>query len=166
MKHPLIQRVLEKIFRLLPPRWSDGLTRLFSGRLKRQIEVQVTDDLLGLLLGVMDLAFVISKDFRRNIKGFRGKYVFATEPAGGAGVVEESIAFADGAMRRFDDALSDYNVKVTFSDPATLRKYVLSTEHDILDLMLENKVTVEGNVNYVYRFLFMVSDLFKRIGIQ
>jgi len=166
MKHPLIQRVLEKLFRLFPSRWSDFFTRLFSGRLRRQIEVQVTDDLLGLLLGLMDLAFVISKDFRSNIEGFRGSYVFATEPAGGAGIVEESIAFENGAMRRFDHALSDHNVKVTFSDPATLRKYILSTDQDILDLMLENKVTVEGNVNYIYRFLFMVNDLFKRIGIK
>ena len=153
MKHPLIQRVLEKLFRLFPSRWSDGLTRLFSGRLRRQIEVQVTDDLLGLLLGLMDLAFVISKDFRSNIEGFRGSYVFATEPAGGAGIVEESIAFE--------------NVTFTlWSERATLRKYILSTDQDILDLMLENKVTVEGNVNYIYRFLFMVNDLFKRIGIK
>ena len=68
-------------------------------------------------------------------------------------------------MRRDDDAVSDYDVKVSFADPAALRRYILSIDQDILDLMLENKVTVEGNVNYIYKFLFMTKDLFRRIGL-
>jgi hypothetical protein len=167
MKNTFLARWLRALFRIFPARSGvpDFFTRLFSGRLRRQIEEEVTDELLGILLRVLSLAFVFSRGFRKNIEGFHGRYVFATDPSGSGSLVAESVVFQNGRMLCNDDAITDYDAKVSFADPEALRRYILSTDQDILDLMLENKVTVEGNVNYVYKFLFMTKDLFRRIGI-
>lgn len=167
MKNTFLIRWLRAFSRIFPARSGvpDFFTRLFSGRLRRQIEEEVTDELLGVLLWCLGLAFAFSRGFRKNIDGFDGRYVFAADPSGSGSRVAESVIFQNGRMLRDDDAVDDYHVKVSFADPEALRRYLLSTEQDILDLMLENKVTVEGNVNYVYKFLFMTKDLFRRIGI-
>lgn len=164
-------RVKKKAFRFasnrLPQSWTEYFAGLFSQRLRKKIDTELTDKLLEVLLRSLDLIFAIWGDFRKNIEGFQGRYVFATAPAVGSDrVVEESAIFENGDMRRDEHAIPDYDVKVTFADTAALRSYILSTDQDILKLMLENKVAVEGNVNYIYKFLFMVKDLFKRFGID
>ncbi|MGD8369313.1 MAG: hypothetical protein PVG78_16865 [Desulfobacterales bacterium] len=167
MKNPFLTRWLETLFRIFPERSGvpDFFTRLFSGRLRRQIEEKVTDDLMWLLLCLLRLAFVFSKGFRKNIEGFEGRYVFAAESSGSGSPVVESAIFANGRLHQERNAIDDYHVKVSFSDHQALRRYLLAPDQDILDLMLENKVTVEGNVNYIYKFLFMTKDLFRRVGI-
>ena len=167
MKNALLVRWMRAFSRIFPAQMGVGdfFTRLFSGRLKRQIAAEIADEMLGFMLGLMDIAFALSKGFRKHIEGFQGRYVFATEDNGSGSRVEESVIFKNGDMIRSDDAIEDYHVKVTFEDTDSLRRYMLSTDPDILDLMLENKVTVEGNVNYIYKFLFMTKDLFRRVGI-
>jgi len=65
------------------------------------------------------------------------------------------------------DTLADpCTVKVTFSDVKALRGFLFSGNQDILNSLLTNDVSVSGNLNYIYKFGFMVRDLAYRLHIE
>ena len=57
------------------------------------------------------------------------------------------------------------NVTVVFKDADVLKRYLFSIgqNQDILGLILANDVQLDGNWNYVHKFLFMVNDLIHRL---
>ena len=115
---------------------------------------------LKFFLWIFSKAFDLSEDFRENIKDFEAKYVFKTEK----GSIVESVTFKNGAMEVHSGSLDDHpNVTVIFKDAAVLQRYLFSGEQDILELILANEVQLDGNWNYVHKFLFMVSDLLHRL---
>ena len=140
-------------------------------KLEKELLGEVTDEFLELLLIVMKFAFSIDKaldlslspfeGYRKNIEGFRGSYLFMTSD----NLVAASAIFANGDMKVEDDPIDDWDVRVTFKDAASLRAFLFSKDQDILNSLLENKVEVDGNLNYIYKFGFMARDLGRRIGV-
>lgn len=134
---------------------------LWSKKLRDQIYGQATDEFLELLLKGMDLAFFFSGSYRRNIQGFRGKYLFRTAD----NAVAASAIFQDGDMQVREDGIKDWDVMVTFKNAAALRAFLFSKDQDILNSILANEVEVDGNLNYIYKFGFLAKDLGKRLGV-
>ncbi len=134
---------------------------LWSNSLKKAILGEVTDEFLELLLKGMDLAFFFSGSYRKNIKGFKGRYLFLTSD----NLVAASAVFEDSDMKVLEDAIDDWDVRVTFKDAASLRAFIFSKDQDILNSLLENRVEVDGNLNYIYKFGFMARDLGRRLGV-
>jgi hypothetical protein len=162
MMKPLSRKIMKKASPyFLPDAIGRLLVRLFSGGLKRQLMGFVTDKFLEALLKGMDLAFWLSKGYRRNIENFEARYVFRSAQER----VDATVDFKDGDMVVHEDALDDYHVRVTFRDPAALRSFLFSKNQDILDSLLKNEVSVEGNLNYIYKFGFMGRDLAHRLGV-
>lgn len=158
-------RKLKRFFlRVLSYLFSDGLANrtagFFSKRLVEQFRSNATDDFLELLLRGMDLAFCLCRGFRKNIQGFKARYVFATAD----GTVGATADFQAGDMRVLSAAEQGWNVQVTFANGAALRNFLFSKDQDILNSLLANDVEVDGNLNYIYRFGFMVRDLERRLG--
>jgi hypothetical protein len=122
---------------------------------------KATDRLLELLLQGMDLAFSLSKGYRANIIGFEGKYLFRTAE----GLVTTGATFRDGQMEVHAGPIEDWDVRVTFKDPEALRSFLFSRDQDILNSVLKNEVSTDGNQNYIYKFGFMVRDLTRRLGV-
>lgn len=135
-------------------RWTKQLEKEFVGT--------VTDKFLERLLGGMDAAFLLFKDYRRNIEGFEGRYLFVTQD----GEVNVAAIFKNGDMKVHENAIDSYDVKVTFKDAPALLKFLFSRNQDILNSLLANEVETDGNLNYLYKFGFMARDLMRRIGIQ
>jgi hypothetical protein len=133
---------------------------LWSKSLKEEILGEATDKFLEMLLKGMDIAFCISSSYRKNIEGFRGRYLFKTADA----TVAASIIFKDGDAKVEDDAIDDWDVMVTFKNHTALRDFLFSRDQDILNSILANQVEVDGNLNYIYKFGFMARDLAKRVG--
>ena len=133
----------------------------------RDVVEKLDDAFLELLLRFMDIYFQFDKDFRQHIEGFDGKYLFKTEE----GPVAASFCFKDGDMRVYGEPIgNDWDVIVVFKDSkalrASLKGILLKGRLDILDLMLENRVQVYRNVNYMFRFLFMVNDLRRKFPFK
>ncbi len=147
---------------ILPDSLSRRLTRLCARALRTQLGGKFTDRFLELLLGALDLAFCLCRRLRRNLKGFEGRYVFET--ATPAGPISSSAVFHSGDMHVRREALKRWDVKITFDDPPALWAFLLQGG-DILDVILEDKVKVEGNLNYIYKLGFMVSDLERILGV-
>jgi hypothetical protein len=133
----------------------------FSGGLVGQLGDRLTDRFLEVLLYGMDLGFSLSKDYRRNIKDFRGSYVFRTANQR----VAASATFANEDMQVQAGPVKDWDCRITFKDAAALRRFLFSGNQDILNSLLANEVEVEGNLNYIYRFGFLAKDLGRRLGV-
>lgn len=149
---------------LLSDRAGILIARRFSKNLMEELKGKVTDDFLDLLLIGMDLTFYLSKSYRKNIENFKGFYLFETRKGG----VRSGVTFEDGNMKVHLEGMpdSDWDAKVTFEDPKSLWKYLLSKDQDILDSLLENTIRIEGNANLIFKFCFMVNDLKRRFGLE
>jgi hypothetical protein len=145
----------------LPNSAQDWLVRSLSKPLVSQLSGTITDQFLGVLLGSMSLAFALSRDYRRNIQGFRATYVYTTRD----GAVARSAIFDNGKMTVDPGIRPSCQVRIVFRNADTLRSFLLSDEPDSLDSILANNVEVEGNLNYVYKMGFLARDLSRRLGV-
>lgn len=147
------------------------LVTRFCKNLLKQLPGKATDKFLELLLEGMDLAFSVLPGYSKNIKNFRGRYLFKTketETGTGRPVVDAAVIFKNGKMkvdRKPKDDPDKWDVRVTFKDADALRNFLFSRDQDILDSLLANDVEVDGNLNYVYKFGFMARDLGHRFGV-
>jgi len=175
----MIARIIS-IFLYGPYRIGAGfLVGLFFARLCGKVQAgnfrrKLDDASLELLLRFMDIYLQIDKNFRLNIKGFDGKYLFKTKTSPGRCLpegfqeikVEAAFSFEDDNMTvegNPNPKRNDYDAIVIFDDSKALRDslkgILIKGQLDVLDLMLESKIQVCGNMNYVFKFLFLVNDL-------
>lgn len=156
------EQALKALSFVFSDRIANRVTRVFSRRLVDQIGGHATDKLLELLLGGMAIAFLLSRAFRANIRGFSGKYVFMTED----GAVGATARFDGKRMHVDHHAASDWTARVRFKNAAGLRRFLFGKNQDILDSILANDVEMDGNVNYIFKFGFLARDLEQRLGLQ
>jgi hypothetical protein len=161
----MTSRPKRTLLRSIPYLFSDRaglfIAKLRSKRLSEELCGKVTDRFLELLLSGMDLAFCLSKGYRKNIRDFEGRYLFRTADR----LVATAATFKEGDMEVHEEAIEDWNVRITFKDAAALMAFIFSRDQDILDSLLANDVEVDGNLNYVYKFGFMARDLGHRLGL-
>ena len=124
-------------------------------KLVKCLQGEVLDEFLEALLEAMRLGFRLAPHYRKNIDGFRGRYVFRSQD----GAIAVSVLFENGEMIVRDEAVADTDVTVTFKDGAALFGLLLSKDPDIFALVLDNKLSYEGNLNYILRFGFMAKRL-------
>jgi hypothetical protein len=162
MSPKLKQILLMPIPYLFSDAAGDFTARLLSKRLREELGGTATDKFLDLLLAGMDLAFALSKGYRKNIRDFEGRYLFRSADKH----IASAAIFKDGDMQVDPEgAIDDWDVRVTFKDWKALRDFLFSGDQDILDSLLENKVEVDGNPNYIFKYGFMVRDLGRRLGV-
>lgn len=153
--------VIKPISFLLPDNLGNLITKSFSKKLINELLGKATDKFLEILLYSMNFAFWLSRGYRKNIKGFEGRYLFRTAD----NVVVVSAIFKDGDMDVSTNAIDNWNVMVTFKDANALKSFIFSQNQDILNSILANEVDVDGNLNYIYKFGFMARDLLHRISV-
>jgi hypothetical protein len=154
------------LFRIpvIPERAGGTVTRLTSRTLVKGMkrEVEVTSDFLDLLMMGMDLAFSLMKDYRKNIENFEGCYHFETRN----GDFKSGAIFKDGKMKVQPEGILFPDAKVTFEDFKSLWKHLMSKDQDLLDSLMNNKIELDGNMNLIFKFCFMVNDLKRRFGLE
>jgi hypothetical protein len=137
------------------PMLSNLPLQLAMKELNKCIESGVADGFLTILLEVMKLAFCLDHDYRKNIAGFSGRYLFRS--------VDHAICvgatFSGGEMHVEQDEVPDPDVTVVFKDGKALMGFLLSGNPDILGSMLRQEVTPEGNLNYLYKFAYLARRL-------
>ena len=143
--------------------------KIISTKLKRQLLGGATDTFVELLLNGMELSFYVFKDDEyqehlRDFEGryFEGRYLFQTADE----TVFASATFREGRMHIHNGAIDGWDVKITFQDSEALRDYLFSKDLDIINSIAENKVEVDGNLNYIYKFGFIANDLLGRLKLD
>jgi hypothetical protein len=132
-------------------------------RLAKRLDSAVAKGILKLFLKGMSLWFKISEGFRRNIGNFTGRYQFTTTNNS----FTVSVEFTGKGLRVKEESIIDADVSVIFKYGKTLKaliNFYLTTEPDIMKLMLDNGVELKGNLNYMLRFSYMTNQLLQPLN--
>jgi hypothetical protein len=112
---------------------------------------ELAEEFLQLLLNLMSLMFFLNKDFRRNIRDFNARYLFKSKDS----QITITAIFKKNKMKVYEKEIDKTNVTVIFKDSKALMKFLLSPKPDILNSILKQEVTFDGNLNYLYKFIYM-----------
>ena len=130
--------------------------RVLTSRFLKCLRDQATEGFLTLILKLMSLAFKLDKNYRKNIDGFTGKYQFRTRDNS----VLTAVTFTGKDMKvKKDRTIRDPDITVIFKDSQSIMEYLLAGDRDILNLVLNNKVVLDGNMNYLMKFGYMANHL-------
>lgn len=124
-------------------------------KLLDSINSAVAEQILECLLKGMSLVFLISENFRQNIKGFKGRYLFQSRDK----KITASVIFDNNKMIYNDKPIDNANITITFKDGKALLNYIFSPKPDILNAILTQDITFNGNLNYLYKFAYMATRL-------
>ncbi|NOZ69312.1 MAG: hypothetical protein GXP46_08750 [Deferribacteres bacterium] len=137
------------LFRKLRARW-------LMKKWLRCMESEFAEEFLETLLKLMSLVFLVNYgDFRRNIEGFNGRYLFKSRD----GSITVSAVFRDNRMRVSERLIDNPDITIEFRNGRVLLNYLISPKPDILGSMLRQDVTPRGNLNYLYKFAYMAKRL-------
>jgi hypothetical protein len=129
--------------------------RQASEKLGEMISSEVAEGFLDTLLRVMSLVFLIDKKFCRNIDGFHGRYLFRSQDRR----IMVSAVFKDNRLKVSKKEISDTHVTVIFRNAKALMGFILSPKPDIIGSLLRQDITIDGNLNYAYKFIYMARHL-------
>lgn len=141
--------MLEKIFNLLFFR--QFRIKRIKNKFLTSLESEFAGEFLELLLKLMKLTLFLNTNFRKNIKGFSGRYLFKSKDRS----ITVAVVFKNKKMKVLEKIIDNTNVTVTFKDAQALMNYILSPKPDILGAILRQEVVFEGNLNYLYKFAYM-----------
>jgi hypothetical protein len=153
---------LRLLGRVFSDRWASKLARVFTRRAVDRVRIEATDDILDVLLYAMEVCFWLDRSYREdNIKDFTGVYVFTSAERAIGG----TASFAKGHMHASSEAQPEFTARVRFKNAAALRNFLFAGSPDILNALLNDDIELDGNLNYIYKFGFMVTDLERRLGL-
>ncbi|NVN89274.1 MAG: hypothetical protein HXX11_01610 [Desulfuromonadales bacterium] len=119
------------------------------------MESELAEDFLMILLQLMGIVLLLNSDYRRNIIGFKGRYQFRSSDD----AITVAAVFDNDSLSVNEELIEDPNISVTFKDGKALMNYILSPKPDVLGSMLRQEVSLDGNLNYLYRFAYMAKRL-------
>jgi len=124
-------------------------------KLIKGLDSEFTEDILKLLLTGMGLVFLLSSKYRKNIENFNGRYLFRSKD----NALSVAAVFKNGSMKVIDGTIDSPNITIIFKNPAALKNFLFSPKPDILNAILRQDVSVDGNLNYLYKFAYMANHL-------
>jgi hypothetical protein len=124
------------------------------------LQSEFAEGFLQLLLNLMSLAFFINGEYRKNIRDFEATYLFQSKDA----TTTAAAVFRKGRMKVLNKKVDSTSITVIFRDNQALMKYLLSPKPDILGSLLNQEVTFDGNLNYLYKFAYMAKRLQLMVG--
>jgi hypothetical protein len=155
----MMKKIIQFFEKIANSIWSFFLNRVVKkiNKLIKNIENEITDEILELLLKAIRLFIKIDKKYARNIEGFNAKYTIRTKK----GKVAASAIFANHKMKVKDKPIpdSEANVIVEFKDSKSLWEFLMSGSPDIFSFVLDSKLSYEGNMNYLLKFAYMAKAL-------
>jgi hypothetical protein len=126
------------------------------------LKSDAAEGFLQLLLNLMGLVFCLDKEFRRNIDGFAGRYLFCSRD----GQISVAAIFNNSRLTVKEARIDDTDVTVMFRNSKALMEYLLSPKPDILGSLLRQDVVVDGNLNYLYKFAYLAKHLQLKVSGQ
>lgn len=119
------------------------------------IQSELAEKFLDVLLKLMSLLICLDKNFRRNIKDFEARYLFKSKD----GTIMVAAVFHKRRLKVSEKPINNTNVTVIFKDEKVLMNFLLSPQPDILNAILNQDLTYDGNLNYISKFAYMARHL-------
>jgi len=133
----------------------DLTNRKERDELMRHVESGITGDGLFLILRVMSMVFSLNRNFNKNIRNFDGRYIFNSSD----GSFAVSIVLGNSKMSVYKKKIENPDVTITFKNAKALKNLALSPKPDIFQSVINQDISVNGNLNYLYRFASMLNEL-------
>lgn len=130
-------------------------TNLVRNKFLKSLESEFAEEFLEVLLNLMGFMLLIDEGFRRNIKGFNGRYQFKSKDNS----ITMAAVFGNDRMKVSEKVIERPNITVIFKDGKALMNFLLSPKPDILGSLLRQDVALDGNLNYLYKFAYMSNRL-------
>jgi hypothetical protein len=130
---------------------------IFSS-VKQRIEgsfVKNAPSALRTTLEFMCLAYSSNYELRKHIRNIHAKYHFSFRDYD----TEIFLEFNKGVMRVFPGNIELPDVSFKFNNSDAFRKLFFSTNPDILEMILKQDVVMDGNLTYMYKFMYLVRHL-------
>lgn len=119
------------------------------------VSSEFAEDFLRLLLSLMSVVFMFDHQFRGNIESFNGRYQFKSKD----GQIKLAALFGNNRLEVEEKEIPDPNITILFKDGKALMNFLLTPKPDILGSMLHQEISLNGNLNYLYKFAFMAKRL-------
>ena len=103
----------------------------------------------------MNNTFFLDKNFQRNIGDFNGRYLFRSQDR----QITVAAVFKDNRLKVTEEEIGDTHMTVIFRNAKALMGFLLSPKPDILGSMLRQDISIDGNLNYLYKFAYMAKHL-------
>ena len=65
-----------------------------------------------------------------------------------------------------DKAIDDADVSISFKDGRAMAEFLFSDNPDLISGLLDNNISFQGNLNYIFKFAYMARHLPRELGIQ
>ncbi len=128
------------------------------------LESETAETILEVLLRLMQTRFLIDpifpgSDYLHNLDNFDVRYQFRSK-RGDIGVLVE---FYQGEMNWKESLSQDVIATLEFKDAKALVNYLINyvilQNRNFLQSILNNEIRVSGNLNYLYKFLYMANHM-------
>lgn len=117
--------------------------------------VKNAPSVLRTMLEFMCLAYSSNFELRKHLRNICAKYRFSFKDYD----TQIALEVNKDVMRVFRGNIDLPDVSLKFNDSDALRKLFFSAKPDILDMMLKQNIVTDGNLVYMYKFMYLVRHL-------
>ena len=129
--------------------------KIEADKFLQTLQSEKAEGFLEVLLNLMSLVFYLDKDFKKNINNFNARYLFSSKDK----KITVAAIFNDKRLKVSKEEISDTNITVIFRNGKAIMDFLLSPKPDILGSLLKQDITIDGNLNYIYKFAYMSKHL-------
>jgi pyruvate formate-lyase/glycerol dehydratase family glycyl radical enzyme len=137
-----------------------------GGFMLQKILWSPTNLFAGMLLRLMAANVNYRASIRRYLLSGEGWLNFIVGVSTQNGSVEQAISFQNGHAKVLPSIPADVSCRLIFIDDATLRQMPSLPPSAVLNLVLKNRLIVEGNMVYMQIFNFLISAMLKNKQIK
>jgi len=118
-----------------------------------------TDFLAHILLLLMAANYNLKPSLRKYLKNEHGWLDFSVGVRTENNTVERAIIFKDGKAKVLKNIPGDVDTTLIFARDEVVKEMLRVTPNEMLNMLLKNKLRIEGNLNYMQLFNFLMSLL-------
>jgi hypothetical protein len=115
--------------------------------------------LVHVLLRLMAALFMHRPSLKKYLKGTQGWINFSVGVRTETGSVEQAILFENGKIRVLPYIPPDVNVTLIFASDDDIKEMLRVPPNEVLNMLMKNRLRLDGNLGYVQLFNFYVSLL-------
>lgn len=126
-----------------------------TARVTGGISPEIAGWLIEYALQIVKLHLVFNSDLNKQVEAFNAKYMIVLN-----GLEKPiSVVFKHGVMDVFRKSIDKPDLTIRIIDINNLLKYALSEKPDILRAILQQYITFEVNLNYLFRIAYLMKRL-------
>jgi hypothetical protein len=110
---------------------------------------------LEVLLQALRLGILVDEHLRHSVAHFSATYQITTHDRR----VDVGLTFHDGVLVVHEGQAGPFDATLCFRDSHTLMGFFSPAQPDLLGSVLDQRITIEGNLNYIYRLAYLVNHL-------